>query len=197
MNVVMIKYNAGNTRSVLCALSRLGVQATVTDDPEVIRRADRVIFPGVGEASTAMSYLKAKGLDDVILGLTQPFLGICLGMQLMCTHSEEHDADCLGIFGIPVVRFPKRDGVKVPQVGWNTVAFRRDCPLFSDLDDDWCYFVHSYYVPKCAYSVALTEYDGIVFSSALRKGNFYGCQFHPEKSSKVGAAILKNFLEHT
>ncbi|MCH3920205.1 MAG: imidazole glycerol phosphate synthase subunit HisH [Sphaerochaeta sp.] len=195
MNVVIIKYNAGNIRSVLCALSRLGVTATVTDDPALIRSADRVIFPGVGEASTAMAYLKEKGLDEVILSLTQPFLGICLGMQLMCAHSEEHDADCLGIFGIPVVKFPEHEGVKIPQVGWNTVTFRRDCPLFAGLEQDWCYFVHSYYAPKCAYSVALTEYDGVVFSSALRKGNFYGCQFHPEKSSQVGAAILKNFLE--
>jgi glutamine amidotransferase len=170
MNVVIIKYNAGNIRSVLCALSRLGVTATVTDDPALIRSADRVIFPGVGEASTAMAYLKEKGLDEVILSLTQPFLGICLGMQLMCAHSEEHDADCLGIFGIPVVKFPEHEGVKIPQVGWNTVTFRRDCPLFAGLEQDWCYFVHSYYAPKCAYSVALTEYDGVVFSSALRKG---------------------------
>lgn len=197
MRVAIIKYNAGNIRSVLCALSRLGIEAVVTDDPSLIRNADRVIFPGVGEASTAMAYLREKHLDEVILGLKQPFLGICLGMQLMCSHSEEHDADCLGVFGIPVVKFPPKEGVKIPQVGWNTVDFRKDCPLFQGLSRDWCYFVHSYYVPKCAYSVALTEYDDIVFSSALRKGNFYGCQFHPEKSSKVGEVILKNFLEAT
>lgn len=196
MDIAIVKYNAGNIQSVLCALERIGEKAVVSDDPKVLACVDHVIFPGVGEAKSAMSYLNERGLDDVIRSLTQPFLGICLGMQLMCSSSEEGNTDCLGIFPDKVRRFPAHEGVKVPQVGWNTVAMRRDCPLFASLKgQEWCYFVHSYYAEKSEYSAALSEYDGIVFSSALRKDNFYGCQFHPEKSSRVGETILRNFLE--
>jgi len=196
--VAIVKYNAGNVQSVLCALSRLGKEAVVTDDPSILRSADHVVFPGVGEASSAMAYLKERGLDEVILSLRQPFLGICLGMQLMCASSEEGDTDCLSIFPVKVRKFPPQEGVKVPHVGWNTITMRRGCPLFTSLPDKgWCYFVHSFYAEKSVYSVALSEYDGVLFSSALRRDNFYGCQFHPEKSSDLGETILKNFLERT
>lgn len=198
MDIAIVKYNAGNVRSVLCALSRLGYEAHLTDDPAALLSADRVIFPGVGEASSAMAYLRQKNLDKVLTALKAPFLGICLGLQLMCGHSEENNCDCLGIFDVPVLKFPASRGEKIPHVGWNTVSLRQDCPLFEGLkQSQWCYFVHSYYASKCPYSVALTSYDGVVFSSALQKDNFYGCQFHPEKSSEVGQLILKNFLENT
>lgn len=197
MGVVVVKYNAGNVRSVLCALGRLGCEAEVSDDPEVLRRADRVIFPGVGEAATAMAYLRSHGLDAVLKGLRRPFLGICLGMQLMCASSEEGGAQCLGMFDVAVRAFPTGRGDKIPHVGWNTMAMRRNEALFQGLGDEvWCYFVHGYYVPACTWSVGLTSYDGVSFSSALHRDNFWGCQFHPEKSSDAGGRMLRNFLEN-
>ncbi len=195
MRIAIVKYNAGNTRSVLCALKRLGYEAIVTEDHEELRRADRVIFPGVGEASTAMAYLRERGLDTFLPTLEQPFLGICLGMQLMCSFSEEHDTQCLGIFPEMVKKFIPPNGEKIPHVGWNTLKTEDD-PLFTGLSDQsWCYFVHSYYVPLSADTIASTEYASIRFTASLRKDNFWGCQFHPEKSGSVGEQMLKNFLE--
>lgn len=192
MGTVIIKYNAGNIQSVLYALERIGIDALVTDDPEQIRAADKVIFPGVGEASTAMSYLRERNLDELIRGLKQPVLGICLGMQLMCKYSEENDTKCLGIFDTQVRKF-KGEGLKVPQIGWNKVEQARG-PLFKNIaGEPYCYFVHSYYAELCDGTAATTDY-GIRFSSALNKDNFYGVQFHPEKSAEAGAQILKNFL---
>lgn len=191
----VIRYNAGNVLSVMNALSRIGSDAVLTDDPDTIISSDHVIFPGVGEASSAMSYLREKGLDEVIRGLTQPFLGICLGMQLMCSSSEEGDVDCLGIFPERVSLFPRDRGFKIPHMGWNTLE-RTSGPLFRGIqDEEYVYFVHSYYVPSSSSSSALTEYDGITFSSALSRDNFHGVQFHPEKSGRTGERILRNFLE--
>jgi glutamine amidotransferase len=193
--LVIIKYNAGNIQSVLYALERIGVQATVTDDVQQIQSADKVIFPGVGEASTAMNYLKERGLDEVIKNLTQPVLGICLGMQLMCKHSEENDTDCLGIFEEEVKRFKAEGlGFKVPQIGWNNI-FNLKTPLFNGLkENDFCYFVHGYYAALGEHTIATTNYIQ-PYSSALQKDNFYGVQFHPEKSATVGEQILKNFIQ--
>ncbi len=191
MNISIIKYNAGNIQSVLFALERIGINATVTDDPELLRSSDKVIFPGVGEASTAMNYLKERNLDKLIVSLNQPVLGICLGMQLMCDYSEENDTNCLGIFDTTVKKFITN--LKVPQIGWNTIATKTN-PLFNEITStQYCYFVHSYYADLCNNTIAETEY-GISFSSALAKGNFYGVQFHPEKSATTGEQILKNFL---
>lgn len=200
MKVAIIKYNAGNIYSVYCACQRLGVEAEITDDPAVIRAADRVIFPGVGEARAAMQHLVATGLDTVIRSLTQPVLGICIGMQLLCSHSEEGDVDCLGIFPVPVVRFrPKDPQLKVPQMGWNTVSPCDEVPaahiLFKDVcAEDYVYYVHSYHVPLCPYTIAVTDYDG-PYSAALHHANFWATQFHPEKSGSVGEQILRNFLQ--
>lgn len=194
MNLAIVKYNAGNIQSVLYALERIGRQAVVTDDPAAIRSADKVIFPGVGEASTAMSYLRARGLDELLLSLKQPVLGICLGMQLMCSYSEENDTSCLGIFDTTVRRFTG-DGLKVPQIGWNTI-FDLKSPLFEGLSSgDYCYFVHGYYAALSDATIAKTDY-GQVYSSGLHKDNFYGVQFHPEKSAQVGERILKNFIDN-
>ena len=188
--VVIIKYNAGNIRSVLFALERLGVAAIVTDDHDLIRGASHVIFPGVGAANSAMPYLRERGLDKLMQSLTQPFLGICLGMQLMCAHSEEGDTACLNIFDLPVKKFTQG---KVPHMGWNSLT-RLKSPLMNGLKEgDYCYFVHSYYAVLSDDAVAVTDY-GIAFSSALHKNNFYGVQFHTEKSAAVGEQILKNFL---
>jgi glutamine amidotransferase len=188
---VIIKYNAGNIRSVLFALERLEVAAVVTDDHDLIRQASHVIFPGVGAANSAMPYIKERGLDKLMRSLTQPFLGICLGMQLMCTHSEEGDTECLGIFDIPVVKF--KHSLKVPHMGWNNIHSLKS-PLMKGLSEaDYCYFVHSYYAELSEETIAATDY-GVPFSSALHKDNFYGVQFHPEKSALVGETILKNFL---
>lgn len=194
MSLVIIKYNAGNIQSVLYALERIGVEATVTDDLQQIQSADKVIFPGVGEASTAMNYLKERGLDIVIKNLTQPVLGICLGMQLMCKHSEENDIECLGIFDENVKKFKAEGlGFKVPQIGWNEIS-NLQSPLFNGLkENDYCYFVHSYYAALGEHTIATTNYIQS-YSSALQKNNFYGVQFHPEKSAKVGEQILKNFI---
>lgn len=190
--IVVIKYNAGNIQSVLFALERIGVEATVTDDPELIRNAGKVIFPGVGEASSAMNYLTERKLDKLICELKQPVLGICLGMQLMCEHSEENDTRCLGIFKTGVKKF--NQGLKTPQIGWNNVQQVKD-PLFSGIESNpWFYYVHSYYAELCKDTAATTEY-GIQFSSALMKDNFYGVQFHPEKSAAAGEGLLRNFLK--
>lgn len=196
MQVSIIKYNAGNIQSVLFALDRLGVPAVVTDNPEIIKASSHVIFPGVGAANSAMPYLKQKGLDQLIVSLTQPFLGICLGMQLMCTHSEEGDTELLGIFDISVKKFPELiDGqkLKVPHMGWNGLYDLRS-PLMSGIDEEaYAYFVHSYYAEQSIAAIATTNY-GLPFSSALQVKNFYGVQFHAEKSASVGARILQNFL---
>jgi glutamine amidotransferase len=193
MNLAIVKYNAGNIRSVLYALERIGKEAVVTDDPAEIQAADKVIFPGVGEASTAMSYLKERRLDDLIRGLKQPVLGICLGMQLMCSYSEENDTECLGIFQNQVRRF-SGDGLKVPQIGWNNIFGLRS-PLFEGVpEQSYCYFVHGYYASPGEDTIASSDY-GLVYSSGLQKGNFYGVQFHPEKSARVGETILTNFID--
>ncbi|MEE6186829.1 Imidazole glycerol phosphate synthase subunit HisH [Mycovorax composti] len=196
MNVVIVKYNAGNIQSVLFALERLGVTAVVTDDKEQILSADKIIFPGVGEASTAMNYLKQRSLDKVITSAKQPLLGICLGMQLLCNYSEENNTECLGIFNTQVKRFTNTDlanPLKIPQIGWNNISIT-DNPLFRNVKDgSYCYFVHSYYAEINESSIATTHY-GIEFSCALNKDNFYGVQFHPEKSAETGEQILKNFL---
>lgn len=196
MKVAIIKYNAGNIYSVYCACRRIGVEAEITDDPAVIRAADRVIFPGVGEAKAAMQYLDATGLSDVIRSLKQPVLGICIGMQLLCRHSEEGDVDCLGIFDVPVVRFrPSDASLKVPQMGWNSVKpLPAAEPLFHNIvEGDYVYYVHSYHVPLCPYTIAETDYDG-AYSAAIHKDNFWATQFHPEKSGSVGEQLLRNFL---
>lgn len=196
MKVAIIKYNAGNIYSVYCACRRIGVEAEITDDPAVIRAADRVIFPGVGEAKAAMRHLDATGLSDVIRSLKQPVLGICIGMQLLCRHSEEGDVDCLGIFDVPVVRFrPSDASLKVPQMGWNSVKpLPAAEPLFHHIvEGDYVYYVHSYHVPLCPYTIAETDYDG-AYSAAIHKDNFWATQFHPEKSGSVGEQLLRNFL---
>lgn len=194
MNVVIIKYNAGNIRSVDYALKRLGVEALITDDRDKIISADKVIFPGVGEASTTMKYLRERSLDKVICGLKQPVLGICLGLQLMCEHSEEGDVDCLGIFPVRVKKFFSGTPlVKVPHMGWNSITDRKG-PLFNDLPDEtFTYFVHSFYAELSEYTLASTAYIEY-FSSALGRDNFYATQFHPEKSAGAGSRILENFL---
>ncbi len=193
---VVVKYNAGNVRSVLYALERLGVAAVVTDDAAAIGAAERVIFPGVGEASSAMEWLRARGLDRVIGGLRQPVLGICLGMQLMCEGSEEGDTECLGIFPVRVRRFDPAAGLKVPQMGWNDLRRVRS-PLFEGLDEGaFVYFVHGYYAPLCEATTAVADYGG-EYSAALGRDNFHAVQFHPERSGAVGHAILRNFIYGT
>jgi glutamine amidotransferase len=197
MSVAIIDYNAGNVRSVLYAMERLGVDAVLTDDHAQIRAAEKVIFPGVGEASTTMAFLKEKGLDELIRSLTQPVLGICLGMQLLCEYSEENDTPCLGIIPQQVKRFRPQAGEKVPHMGWNSLLpTEREGgnPIFTpDLKGEYVYFVHSYYVEKGPYTTALTDYVQ-PFSCGLQKDNFYATQFHPEKSGAVGERIIKNFL---
>jgi glutamine amidotransferase len=194
MNTVIIQYNAGNIQSVLYALERLGVQATVTDNPELIQKADKVIFPGVGEASTAMQYLQDRSLDKLIKTLKQPVLGICLGMQLMCAYSEENDTSCLGIFETQVKKFQPLDAsIKVPQIGWNTLTDVKSNLFEGVHDGDYAYFVHGYYAALGVHTIATTHYIA-PYSSALLSNNFYGVQFHPEKSAKVGEKIIQNFL---
>jgi glutamine amidotransferase len=191
MQIVIIDYGAGNIQSVKFALERLGYTAVLSDDAQVIREADKVIFPGVGEASSAMQKLKEHGLDSVIPQLTQPVLGICLGMQLMCAFSEEGQTPGLGIFDVDVVRFT--DALKVPQIGWNQIRELRT-PLFNGVPDGGhIYLVHSYYAPLCEETIAVTDY-GIAYSSAVCNDNFWGVQFHPEKSSAIGEQILRNFI---
>jgi glutamine amidotransferase len=191
MKVAIIKYNAGNVQSVLIALERIGCSAVITGDVTEIQSADKVIFPGVGEASSAMAFLKKNNLDAVIKNLKQPVLGICLGMQLLCNHSEEGNVDCLEIFDTEVKKFT--EALKTPQVGWNNI-YNLETGLFKDISENsYCYFVNSYYAELCDDSIGQSEY-GIKFSSALQKDNFYGVQFHPEKSAEAGEMILKNFL---
>ncbi len=194
MNLTIVQYNAGNIQSVLYALERLGVAATVTDDPAMIQAADKVIFPGVGEASTAMAYLKERNLDQLIVALKQPVLGICLGMQLMCKHSAENDTNCLGIFDEQVLAFKATEiGTKVPQIGWNTVTNLKT-ELFNEVpENSYTYFVHGFYAGLGTGTIATTDYIQ-EYSSGLHKNNFYGVQFHPEKSAAVGEQIIQNFL---
>ena len=206
MNVAIVKYNAGNIYSVVNALRRLGVEPLLTDDAEQLQKADRVLFPGQGEARGAMEYLKARRLDEVIKNLKQPVFGICVGQQLLCKHSEEGNVDCIGIFDAEVKRFsPTRHEDKVPCMGWNALDVRwkkedgREigdvkCSIFEGLGDNpYVYFVHSYYVPLCEDTAAIADYIQ-PYSAALQKDNFYACQFHPEKSGRVGEQIIKNFL---
>ena len=195
MNVAIVKYNAGNIRSVIGALNRLGVNPLLTDNEEQLRNADKVIFPGVGEASTTMEYLKAHGLDHIIKDLKQPVLGICLGQQLMCSHSEEGNTDCLGIFNVPVLKFiPQKHEDKVPHMGWNTIETTGDGLFCGFSKPEYVYFVHSFYVPVCNWTAAKSDYI-LPFSASLHKDNFYATQFHPEKSGGTGERILKNFLD--
>ncbi|KOF04468.1 imidazole glycerol phosphate synthase [Roseivirga seohaensis subsp. aquiponti] len=191
MSVVIVDYNAGNVQSVTYALERLGVSPVLSANPEVIRSADRVIFPGVGEASTAMRFLKERKLDEVIKDLRQPVFGVCLGLQLMCAHSEENNTDCLGIFDVQVKKFEPT--LKVPQMGWNNLEHTTG-PLFKGIEtDSYVYYVHSYYAETSPYTIATTDYVN-TFSAGLNKDNFYALQAHPEKSGKVGERILQNFL---
>ena len=194
MKVAVVKYNAGNIQSVMNALRRVGVDPVLTDNPVELRNADRVIFPGQGEASHAMEYLQTHGLDQVIKSLTQPVLGICIGQQLMCEHSEEGNVDCLGIFPAQVLRFhPQKHEQKVPHMGWNQLENVQD-PLLEGINEGaFVYFVHSFYVPTTDYTIATTNHI-LSFCSAMRKGNFMATQFHPEKSGSVGERILTNFL---
>ncbi len=191
MKIVIINYGAGNIQSIKFAFQRLGIEATLSYDETEIRNADKVIFPGVGEASSAMKKLKDLGLDKVIRTLKQPVLGICLGMQLLCNSSEEGNTEGLGIFDVDVIRFSK--GVKVPQIGWNQISNLKSGLFKSISETEFMYLVHSFYAPLSEETIATTEY-GIQYSSALQKDNFYGVQFHPEKSSAAGEQILKNFL---
>jgi len=192
MKMAIIRYNAGNTQSVIYALNRLGIEPIVSDDHDELKSCDKIIFPGVGEASTAMAYLKEKGLDQLIPTLKQPVLGICLGLQLMCAFSEENNTECLGIFPMQVKRFPAKD--KVPQMGWNSIESLKSSLFRGIKEHDFVYFVHSYYAEyHPEYTIAKTDYI-LPYSSAIQKDNFYAVQFHAEKSSEVGATILQNFI---
>jgi glutamine amidotransferase len=192
MKIAIINYGAGNIQSILFAIERLGYTAVLTNNPDEIQQADKVIFPGVGEASYAMNKLKESGLDSLIPNLKQPVLGICLGMQLMCKHSEEGNTKGLGIFDANVIRFS--NNVKVPQMGWNQI-YNLKSSLFEGINDnEYMYLVHSFYVPNCNEAIANTNYD-VEYASALHKNNFYGTQFHPEKSGDVGEQILRKFLK--
>ncbi len=203
MKIAIINYDAGNIRSVIFALEKLGVSPILTSDADTIRSADKVIFPGQGEASSAMRSLRERNLDKLIPDLKQPFLGVCVGMQLLCAHSEENDTPCLGVIPQRVLKFPTENGLKVPQVGWNrlkitntqsTIDNNQSTILHQELDNDWFYFVHSYYVETGDYTTATANYGG-EFSACLKKDNFHAAQFHPEKSSKAGQQLIKNFLE--
>ena len=192
MKLVIINYGAGNIKSLQFAFKRLGVEAILSHHPEIIKTADKVIFPGVGEASSAMKMLKSQALDQLIPQLQQPVLGICLGMQLLCNHTEEGDTNGLGIFDVNIKRF--NANVKVPQIGWNTINNLKS-DLFKGINEgDYMYLVHSYYAECCSEAIAISDY-GLQYASALQSNNFYGVQFHPEKSSTKGEQLLKNFLE--
>ena len=203
MNVAIVKYNAGNIYSVVNALKRLGIDPLLTDDAELLMKADKVLFPGQGHAGEAMDYLRARRLDEVIRDLRQPVFGICVGQQLLCRHSEEGDTDCIGIFDADVKRFvPERHEDKVPCMGWNSL-YDLKSPLYAGFDEDivngkspYVYFVHSYYVPVCEDTIAVADYI-LPYSASMHRDNFYACQFHPEKSGKVGEKILQNFLQLT
>ncbi|NQY67102.1 MAG: imidazole glycerol phosphate synthase subunit HisH [Flavobacteriales bacterium] len=191
MEIAIIKYNSGNVQSVKNAMDRIGVDTIVTDDIKIIESADKVIFPGVGEASTAMSYLKERGLDEVLMNLKQPVLGICLGLQLMCNYSEEGDTDCMGIFDIDVKKFPPKD--KVPHMGWNTIT-NLTGDLYIDIkEESYVYFVHSFYAEQSDNAISQTDFI-LPYSSSIQKDNFYATQFHLEKSGEIGQQILKNFI---
>ena len=193
--IAIVKYNAGNVQSVLHALERLGETAVWTDDPAEIRRAEKVIFPGVGEASSAMQHLRERGLDTVIRELKQPVLGICLGLQLFCRHSEENDTDCLGIFDVMVRKFqPGPAHLKVPHMGWNTLRDLRGPLMEGVQEESFVYFVHSYFAENHDSAIARADY-GVPFAAALQRDNFYAVQFHPEKSGATGQQILANFLK--
>ncbi|WP_455496910.1 imidazole glycerol phosphate synthase subunit HisH [Coprobacter sp.] len=194
MRVAIIKYNAGNIYSVDCALKRVGIEAEITDNKEILMSADKIIFPGVGEAASTMRYLKENNLDRMIKDLKQPVLGICIGMQLMCRHSEEGNVECLNIFDVDVKRFKSENQeYKIPHMGWNTVK-NIDTRMFPEsIEGQYVYFVHSYYVPVCNYTTAVTEYI-TPFSAALHKDNFYASQFHIEKSGIIGEDIFNHFL---
>lgn len=193
MEIAIIKYNAGNVASVMYALDRIGQKYQLTDDHEQIKKADKVIFPGVGEASTAMAYLKEKGLDTLIKGLKQPVLATCIGMQLLCKHSEEGNTDCIGVFDVEVKKFISKD-LKIPHVGWNSIVQKGENPLMKGLkEEEFVYFVHSFYAPVNQYTTAVCEYEQ-PFSAMLQKDNYYAAQFHAEISGKAGEQILKNFL---
>ena len=193
MNLAIIKYNAGNIQSVLNALERLGYNATVTDERDLILGADKVIFPGVGEASSAMKSLQENGLDSIIKELKQPVLGICVGMQLLCAHSEENDTECLGIVPVKVRKFRAQKDLKVPQVGWNNIYGLKSA-LFKDIaNNSFIYNVHSYFAEDSPYTIASCNY-GITYAAAIQKDNFYGVQFHTEKSAQTGDKIIQNFL---
>ena len=199
MNIAIVKYNAGNIYSVVNALKRLGIDPLLTDNPEELRRADKVLFPGQGEARGAMDYLRQRGLDQVIRQLTQPVLGICIGQQLLCRHSEEGDTDCIGVFDSPVLRFrPHSHADKVPAMGWNRIGQLKSKLMegltAADGTDPYVYFVHSYYVPLCEHTIATADYI-LPYSAALNKDNFYATQFHPEKSGDTGERILENFIK--
>jgi glutamine amidotransferase len=195
MQVAIIKYNAGNIYSVHYALKRLGIEPLITADKEILQKADKVIFPGQGEATKTMEYLKAHRLDELITGLKQPVLGICIGMQLLCRFSEEGNVNCLGVFDVPVRRFQaEKHEEKIPHMGWNTLTHLQS-DLYKGLpEESFVYFVHSYYVPVNPYTIAKTDYIQ-EFSASMHKDNFYATQFHPEKSGSVGETILKNFLD--
>lgn len=195
MEIAIVKYNAGNMFSVVNALKRLGITPRITDEAEQLQKADRVLFPGQGNAKTAMDHLRQHGLDKIITGLRQPVLGICVGQQLLCRHSEEGDTPCLGIFDVDVKKFvPNHHDEKVPAMGWNELTHLKS-PLFKGLHDgDYTYFVHSYYVPVCENTIAQANYI-LPYSAAIHKDNFWATQFHPEKSGQVGETILRNFLE--
>ena len=192
MKLVIIDYGAGNIKSIEFAFERLGVHAVLSSNPQEIKEADKVIFPGVGAAGAAMKKLKDSGLDQLIPQLKQPVLGICLGMQLMCKHSQENDTQGLGIFDVDVLKFDAQQ-VKVPQIGWNKITDVSTALMNSIVEGSYIYMVHSYYVPRCENTIATSTYD-LSYSAALHKDNFYGTQFHPEKSSSVGEQLLKNFL---
>lgn len=198
MNIVIIKYNAGNIESVSNALNRIGIKAEITADHDKIRKADKVIFPGVGEASSTMDYLRKYQLDKLIISLKQPVLGICLGLQLMCSYSEENDTKCLGIFDEKVMRFMPKPGkefvTKVPHMGWNAISNLKSKLFTEDIENQYVYFVHSYFAGIGEHTVATCNYI-TPFSAALQKDNFYATQFHPEKSGSVGARILENFVK--
>ena len=199
MNIAIVKYNAGNIYSVVNALKRLGIDPLLTDNTEELRRADKVLFPGQGEARGAMDYLRQRGLDQVIRQLTQPVLGICIGQQLLCRHSEEGDTDCIGVFDSPVLRFrPHSHADKVPAMGWNRIGQLKSKLMegltAADGTDPYVYFVHSYYVPLCEHTIATADYI-LPYSAALNKDNFYATQFHPEKSGDTGERILENFIK--
>ncbi|MBR2773087.1 MAG: imidazole glycerol phosphate synthase subunit HisH [Bacteroidales bacterium] len=196
MKVAIVKYNAGNIYSVVNALNRLNIEPIITDNATELMTADRVLFPGQGEASTTMAYLREHKLDDIIRDLKQPVLGICVGQQLLCKHSEEGDANCIGIFPVDVKRFqPTRHEDKVPAMGWNELTFPHEDSIFKGLPEHpYVYFVHSYYVPLCEWTIAQADYI-LPYSAALHKNNFWAMQFHPEKSGSIGEQIIKNFIE--